>query len=385
MRTDSGLKKNRTKIQMVLTALVILSVVRQFFLGNYHNMFLGILTLILFMVPQFLDRKLSVTIPPGLETVILIFIFSAEILGEINAFYVKIPIWDTILHTTNGFLMAAIGFALIDLFNRSDRFSIGSSVGPEAGLTGIIVGLCYWVGDNLKFARQNTRNYSQIGAAVSMSVLFHAPLFGIFEVEENSEEDLASLTKGSKVFLYGIALAAGTGIYAGLSALFGAGLSGFPSFDMVEIQRKDYLLMILYILCGLILACFYQATHKLTRSISSRFPAVVKEIFAGICLGVTGSFLPALMFSGEEQMGALMKTYTSYLPLALIGIAFLKLLLTNLCIQFGLKGGHFFPVIFAGVCMGYGMAMLTCGPDGGHVVFGAAIVTASLLGGIMKQ
>ncbi len=43
------------------------------------------------------------------------------------------------------------------------------------------------------------------------------------------------------------------------------------------------------------------------------------------------------------------------------------------------------PVIFAGVCMGYGMAMLTCGPDGGHVVFGAAIVTASLLGGIMKK
>ena len=80
-----------------------------------------------FMVPQFLDRKLNVTIPPGLETVILIFIFSAEILGEINAFYVKIPIWDTILHTTNGFLMAAIGFALIDLFNRSDRFSIKMS------------------------------------------------------------------------------------------------------------------------------------------------------------------------------------------------------------------------------------------------------------------
>ena len=95
MRTDSGLKKNRTKIQMVLTALVILSVVRQFFLGNYHNMFLGILTLILFMVPQFLDRKLSVTIPPGLETVILIFIFSAEILGEINGNAYEFPVWWT--------------------------------------------------------------------------------------------------------------------------------------------------------------------------------------------------------------------------------------------------------------------------------------------------
>lgn len=262
---------------------------------------------------------------------------------------------------------------------------IGSSVGPEAGLTGIMVGLCYWAGDNLKFAKQHTKNYSQVGVAVSMSVLFHAPLFGIFEVEETPEEDLSSLTKGSKLFIYGIALVAGTGAYAGLSALFGAGLSGFPSFDMVEIQRKDYVLMILYMLCGLALSYFYQATHKLTGKISRKFPAIVRETFAGLCLGITGIFLPALMFSGEEQMGTLMETYSSYLPLALVGIAFLKVLLTNLCIQFGLKGGHFFPVIFAGVCMGYGAAMLTCGTDGGHVVFGAAIVTATLLGGIMKK
>ena len=65
--------RNRTRVQMILTMLVIVSIIRQFFLGNYHNMFLGILTLILFMVPQFIDKKLGVTIPVGLETVILIF------------------------------------------------------------------------------------------------------------------------------------------------------------------------------------------------------------------------------------------------------------------------------------------------------------------------
>lgn len=119
--------KKKTGVEFVLTVLVVLSVVRQFFLGSYHNMFLGILTLILFMVPQLIEKMIGVTIPAGLKGVILIFIFSAEILGEINAFYIKIPIWDTILHTTNGFLMAAIGFALIDLFNRSDRFSIKMS------------------------------------------------------------------------------------------------------------------------------------------------------------------------------------------------------------------------------------------------------------------
>lgn len=122
-----GAERKRTKIELVLMLLVILSIVRQFFLGNYHNMFLGILTLILFSIPKLIERKLGVSIPAGLQAVILIFIFCAEILGEINAFYVKISIWDTMLHTTNGFLMAAIGFAMIDIFNRSERFSIKMS------------------------------------------------------------------------------------------------------------------------------------------------------------------------------------------------------------------------------------------------------------------
>lgn len=108
-------------------ALVVASIIRQGFLGEYHNMFLGVLTLILFMVPKLIEKKLDVSIPSGLQAVILIFIFSAQILGEINAFYVKIPIWDTMLHTTNGFLMAAIGFALIDIFNRSEKFSLKMS------------------------------------------------------------------------------------------------------------------------------------------------------------------------------------------------------------------------------------------------------------------
>lgn len=121
------MKKTRTKVELVLTILVLMSIARQLYLGNYHHVFLGILTLVLFAIPKIIDKKLDVSIPAGLECVILIFIFSAQILGEINAFYVKIPIWDSILHTTNGFLMAAIGFALIDMFNRSEKFSIKMS------------------------------------------------------------------------------------------------------------------------------------------------------------------------------------------------------------------------------------------------------------------
>ena len=151
----------------------------------------------------------------------------------------------------------------------------------------------------------------------------------------------------SKVFIYGIALAAATGVYAGLSALFGAGLSGFPAFSVVEVGRIDYVLMIIYIICGCILAVFYEKTHQLMQTATKRIPAVLRETLAGLILGVCGTLIPAVMFSGEEQMGILMKEYMNYLPLALIGVAFLKILLTNLCIQSGLKGGHFFPIIFA--------------------------------------
>ncbi len=62
-------------------------------------------------------------IPPLMEAIIYCFIFAAEILGEINSFYTLIPGWDTMLHTLNGFLVAAVGFCLVDLFNRSERMS----------------------------------------------------------------------------------------------------------------------------------------------------------------------------------------------------------------------------------------------------------------------
>ena len=108
----------------VLRFLVILCLIREIFIGNYHNVFLCILTLVLFVIPFFVEEKLKVTIPNVLEIIILLFIFSAEILGEIQNFYNIIPNWDMILHTLNGFLAAAIGFSLIDILNRTDKFHI---------------------------------------------------------------------------------------------------------------------------------------------------------------------------------------------------------------------------------------------------------------------
>lgn len=111
-------------VYMVLRVLVILMMVLQFLNKNYENVFLCLLTLLLLIVPSFIQINLKIELPTVLEITILIFIFAAEILGEIQSYYIKYHFWDTALHTINGFLMAAIGFALVDILNRSERFSI---------------------------------------------------------------------------------------------------------------------------------------------------------------------------------------------------------------------------------------------------------------------
>ena len=111
-------------VYIVLRLAVILVLIAQFFKGNFDNVFLCILTLILFLVPTFIERKIHVDLPDTLEIIIMLFIFAAEILGEIQAYYITFHYWDTMLHTINGFLCAAIGFALVDILNRSERFSI---------------------------------------------------------------------------------------------------------------------------------------------------------------------------------------------------------------------------------------------------------------------
>lgn len=108
-------------VYMVLRALVILCMVLQILNRNYENVFLCILTLVLLIVPSFVQVNLKIELPTTLEIIILLFIFSAEILGEIQEYYIKIENWDTILHTMNGFLMAAIGFSLVDILNREER------------------------------------------------------------------------------------------------------------------------------------------------------------------------------------------------------------------------------------------------------------------------
>lgn len=124
-KKENPIYRNKTTltVYLVLRGLVIFVMVRALLRGEYESMFLCALSLVLMVLPSIVSRRLKIVLPSTLEIIILLFIFAAEILGEINSFYVRVPNWDTMLHTINGFLCAAIGFCLVDMMNREDRFS----------------------------------------------------------------------------------------------------------------------------------------------------------------------------------------------------------------------------------------------------------------------
>ena len=121
LRERIRLDRKTFLLYSVLRILVILTAVRCFFTRNYEGFALCLLSLILFLLPSFFEEKLKLEIPPLFEGIIYLFIYAAEILGEVNHYYTAIPGWDTMLHTLNGFLCAAIGFSLVDILNRKSH------------------------------------------------------------------------------------------------------------------------------------------------------------------------------------------------------------------------------------------------------------------------
>ena len=108
-------------VYLVLRLIVLATLVSSVIRSEYESAFICLLVLVLFMLPFFIQQNFGIELPSTLEIIILLFIFAAEILGELECYFITFPYWDSMLHTTTGFLCAATGFALIDILNRNSR------------------------------------------------------------------------------------------------------------------------------------------------------------------------------------------------------------------------------------------------------------------------
>ncbi|MGI6027768.1 MAG: hypothetical protein ACOX7G_12495 [Candidatus Scatomorpha sp.] len=114
---------------VVLRFIVIVILIRCILRSDIESAFVCVLVLVIYTLPQLIETKLDIEIPTALEVIIFVFVFAAEIMGELQAYFIKYSNWDTILHTTSGFLCAAVGFSLVDLLNRSDNVKVQLSPG----------------------------------------------------------------------------------------------------------------------------------------------------------------------------------------------------------------------------------------------------------------
>lgn len=261
----------------------------------------------------------------------------------------------------------------------------GGSVGPEAGLTGVIAGLCSWVSDRMRRFGRDFRELSEAGVAATMSALFTAPLYG-FAVgmsRRPAEDDGGPKLSGwVKAVVYICAIAGALGALMVLNHLIGGGMS-LPHYDWEAIGSSEILWMIPLIVVGALagwLFCIADASlSRLSGRIGDR--PVLKPVVAGAILGVCGVVLPLTMFSGEAQVEVLDEQWVAMGAVLLLAIGLIKIVVTAMCVNMGWRGGHFFPVIFAGISIGYGMSLLT----GADPVFCLCVVTAALVGGVMRK
>ncbi len=120
------IRKNRisfaiyTLLQIITVAVIVITATNR----NWSGTFTGVLALILFLLPAFVEKSFRIELPTTLEIIVILFVFCAEILGEIGMYYTKYPFWDNMLHCTSGFIFAAFGFSLVDICNRDRRMGI---------------------------------------------------------------------------------------------------------------------------------------------------------------------------------------------------------------------------------------------------------------------
>lgn len=328
----------------------------------------------------------AVAVAFGVFAAVVVWIFlyitrlSYEFFWYVLPATVAIPFFPVLSCTVGGLLIGvwtkyvwlpplSLGQSLDDV-SREQRFSykglpktlissflplvFGASVGPGAGLIGFIAGLGTWVDDKLKAAgflweKKDTKkdpsaNYQQKNKGVGALLR-------------------SLLSKRKKVILYIIAAASGLATLYLLTYFLGGGL-GLPRFELIQWEPGDLLWTVPLALIGVVGGYLYHIADCLTKSIAQvlKNSVIVRTTLCGVVLGIVGSLLPYIMFSGREQTGELMQGYMALGAGLLIVIGIVKLIISPWCINLGWRGGNLFPVIFAGISLGYGIS-LTIGLD----------------------
>lgn len=265
------------------------------------------------------------------------------------------------VRATGGYRLRGLGSSIVSFLLP---LTFGGSIGPEAGLTGIIAAACTWIGNTLKRAGLKAKAVADLTLPATLSAVFGAPLLGIvINAEDQSGAPSPSdytFRRPAKLLLYTAAAFGAFGGVAFVGALVGES-AGLPRFDSIDAQGLAWLWTVPLALVGWALGLLFHASNRAFGSMARRFKSesLLPPLIVGVALGAMAVALPGVLFSGERQCHTIMEEWTAVSALVLLATGVLKVVATPLCLNFGWRGGNFFPCIFAGVSCGYGIAALS--------------------------
>ena len=261
----------------------------------------------------------------------------------------------------------------------------GGSVGPEAGLSGVIAALCTWVGDRLKRIGKELGEMSVLGMYATLSAIFSAPLLGVYLSAEKGDAAPESngISKAMKIMACIAAVIGAVGAFYLLSKYIGGGLS-LPYYSHMEHGLDELMWLI-----PIALVAAFAGWIFLVLSASIKF-AVGKYlkgkelpmcVAAGLILGISGVLLPFTMFAGEMQAAELNEVWVGMSAGLLLATGFVKVAVSAMCVNMGWRGGHLFPLIFSAIAIGYGLASVI----GIDPAFCLCVCSAALMGAALRK
>lgn len=265
--------------------------------------------------------------------------------------------------------------------------SFGASLGPEAALVGFVGGLSTWAGDVLKSLVKKKQVINEYGDIIieysieaTIGMIFRSPLIGVATFFEDKKD--LKIIKLIKAIVYLITTFVGFGVFIFLSKIDNRNFS-LANFGTATVGKNEIIAIIPLIFIGVLFSMLYEffgnILHKMLKPLENY--KLIRAVIGGLVLGVIGTILPLTLFSGEHQLTELAAGWSGMSIYLLFILGIVKLFITEFCLATGWRGGHIFPIIFAGVSVGYGISLLI--PI--DPVVSVTIITTALTSGALKK
>ena len=89
--------------------------------SNWIMLFISVLTLFLTFLSEFFEGQFEVNLPGELQIMMVLFVYGAMFLGEVQGYYSKFWWWDILLHAVAAVILGFIGFVILYVLYKSGK------------------------------------------------------------------------------------------------------------------------------------------------------------------------------------------------------------------------------------------------------------------------